>query len=196
VLAAAVMAGVKAARRTGRRTRRTKAETLARQGLAAGACAGVAAALIVSILGMTTIAFVPHDASIFEWTLPVQHIQPGSFYAFEVSVSEAAAGYLLVLLFFPLLGAGLGAWGGLYGSERPGNQPGGGGGGGRGPWRPRLGPPPPGGRKLEGPAGIDVGRLLSMPEWNPAASPVREQPARPEREPVRPASDGRRLPAG
>jgi hypothetical protein len=188
VLAAAVMAGVKAARRTGRRTRKPRAETQARQGLAAGACAGVAAALIVSILGITTVAFVPHDASIFEWTLPVQHVQAGSFYAFEVSLSEAAAGYLLVLLFFPLLGAGLGAWGGLYGSERPGNQPGGGGGGGRGPWRPRLGPPPPGGRKLEGPAAIDAVRLLSMPEWDPAARPTREQPARREREPVRPGA--------
>jgi hypothetical protein len=186
VLAAAVLAGVKAARRSGRKSRRPRGETQARQGLAAGACAGVAAALIVSILGITTIAVVPHDASIFEWTLPVQHIQPGSFYAFEVSLSEAAAGYLLVLLFFPLLGAGLGAWGGLYGSERPGNQPGGGGGGGRGPWRPRLGPRPPGGRRLEGPAGIDIGRLLSLPEWNPAAAPAREQPARPEREPVSP----------
>jgi hypothetical protein len=186
VLAAAVLAGVRAARRTSRRTRRPRAEAQARQGLAAGACAGVAAALVVSILGLITVALVPHDARIFEWTLPVQHVQPGSMYAFEVSVSEAAAGYLLVLLFFPLLGAGLGAWGGLYGSERPGNQQGGGGGGGRGPWRPRLGPPPPGGRRLEGPAEVDVGRLLSMPEWNPAAKPVREQPARTEREPVRP----------
>jgi hypothetical protein len=188
VLAAAVLAGVKAARRTGRRTRRPHADAQARQGLAAGACAGVAAALIVSILGITTVAVVPRDARIFEWTLPVQHLQAGSFYAFEVSLSEAAAGYLLVLLFFPLLGAGLGAWGGLYGSERPGNQPGNGGGGGRGPRRPRLGPPPPGGRRLEGPAAIDAGRLLSMPEWNPAATPVREQPARREREPVRPGA--------
>jgi len=188
VLAAAVTAGVKAARRAGRRSRRPQGDAQARQGLAAGACAGVAAALIVSILGITTVAFVPHDASIFEWTLPVQHAQARSFYEFEVSFSEAAAGYLLVLLFFPLLGAGLGAWGGLYGSERPGNQPGGGGGGGRGPWRPRVGPPPPGGRKLEGPAAIDAGRLLSMPEWNPAAKPVREQPARREREPVRPGA--------
>ena len=188
VLAAAVMAGVKAARRTGRRTRRPRADAQARQGLAAGACAGVAAALIVSILGITTVAFVPHDARIFEWTLPVQHVQAGTFYTFEASLSEAAAGYLLVLLFFPLLGAGLGAWGGLYGSERPGNQPGGGGGGGRGPWRPRLGPRPPGGRKLEGPAAIDAGRLLSLPEWDPTARPVREQPARREREPVRPGA--------
>ncbi|MEI4920943.1 hypothetical protein Q8G81_35900, partial [Klebsiella pneumoniae] len=68
-------------------------------------------------------------------------------YQFEVSITEAAAGYLLVLVLFPLFGAGLGAWGGLYGASgrgRPGGDDGGGSGG------PDPAPvPPPGGLALE-----------------------------------------------
>jgi hypothetical protein len=185
VVSVAVVAGVKTARRTARLgKRRVRIETQTRQGLAAGACAGVAAAIIVSILGLSTIALVPQDARVLEWTLPGQHIQPGTVYSFEVSVSAAAAGYLLVLLVFPLIGAGLGAWGGLYGSDRPGNPPGGGG-GGRGPKdkNPKA-PPPPGGKKLD--PVTDIGRLLSLPEWDPAARPVApEQAPRREKVPAR-----------
>ncbi len=58
-----------------------------------------------------------------------------------MGVSDSAAGYLVVLVFFPVLGAGLGAWGGLYGAGQPRRRPGGGGGGGSG--GPAPVPPPP-----------------------------------------------------
>jgi hypothetical protein len=184
VVTAAVMAGMKAARRSARLTRRrSRADIPTRQGLVAGACTGVAAAMVVSILGMSTIALVPQDARILEWTLPGQHLQPGSLYAFEVSVSQAAVGFLLVLLVFPLLGAGLGAWGGFYGTPR--HNPPGGGGGGRGPrGKNPIIPPSPSGKRLDNKP--DIARLLSMPEWDPRARPAGEPlPPRRERSPSR-----------
>jgi hypothetical protein len=185
VVAAAVVAGVKAARRSARLARRRGRPNIpARQGLAAGACTGVAAAMVLSILGMSTIALVPQDARVLQWTLPGQHLQPGTVYAFEVSLSQAAAGFLLVLLIFPLLGAGLGAWGGLYAEQR--RNPPGGGGGGRGPrGKDPIIPPPPGGRQLD--PKPDIGRLLSLPEWDPRAQPASpETPVRRERSPAAP----------
>ena len=181
VAGAAVVAGLKAARRTVRPSKRRPGGGIpALQGLAAGLCTGAAAAMVVSILGMSTIALVPQDARVLQWTLPGQHLQPGSFYAFEVSVSQAAVGFLLVLLIFPLLGAGLGAWGGMYGAQR--RNPPGGGGGGRGPrGKDPIIPPPPGGKRVE----PDIGRILSMPEWDPRARPVTErEPLRRERAPA------------
>lgn len=186
VIAGAVVAGVKAARRSARAAKkRGRINIPARQGLAAGACTGVAAAMVLSILGMITIALVPQDARVLQWSLPGQHLQPGSVYAFEVSLSQAAAGFLLVLLVFPLLGAGLGAWGGLYADQR--RNPPGGGGGGRGPRDkgPKL-PPSPGGRRLD--PRPDLGWLLSLPEWDPRAKPV-QVPAEPRREKT-PAAPG------
>lgn len=69
-----------------------------------------------------------------------QAAAPRAVYEFEVGVSDGAAGYLLVLILFPVFGAGLGAWGGLYGAGQP-RRPGGGGGGG--PKGPDPVPPPP-----------------------------------------------------
>ncbi len=151
-LGAGVAAGLTAARRTpGRGGRLPLADARARQGVAAGLCAGAAAALLVSLLGISTVALLPHEAMRLQWALPSRHAWPGTLYAFEVSVSDSAAGHLLVLVLFPLLGAGLGAWGGLYGADRPRRQPGGGGGGGGGGgWGPAPAPPPPGGARLRG----------------------------------------------
>lgn len=142
----------------------------ARHGVAAGLCAGVAAALIVCVLGVSTAALLPHRAASITWTLPDRNVSsggamdqhlslgldvrrhlstgdtvsrlpsPGAVYGFEVGVSDGAAGYLAVLLLFPVFGAGLGAWGGLYGAGQP-RRPGGGGGGGRD--GPDPVPPPP-----------------------------------------------------
>jgi hypothetical protein len=192
-LAVGVVAGVKATRRAHRQNgKRGRADTRTRQGVAAGVFAGVAAAMTVSILGIGTIALVPHEASALQWTLPIQpHLPPGSTYEFGLTLSEAAAGYLLALIFFPLLGAGLGAWGGLYASDRPGRQPGGGGGGG-GPRRPDVKPrPPAGGRNPDDErptAAPGFGRrLLDLPEWKvPAGTPV-DDPVTPSRREKTPA---------
>ena len=183
VLAGAVVAGVMAGRRTSRRdSPRPMYEARARQGAAAGLCGGAATALLVSVLGISVIALVPHVASSLQWTLPTRPVQPGSLYKFEVSMSEAAAGYLLVLVFFPLIGTGLGAWGGMYAAGRPGHRPGGNGGGG--PERPRRPSPSPGGLERTddpAPAGLDARGLLALPPWGVPPEPAGRQPADPAR---------------
>jgi hypothetical protein len=183
VLGGAVVAGVMAGRRTSRReTSRPMYEARARQGAAAGLCVGVAAALLVSVLGISVIALVPHVASSLQWSLPARHAQPGSAYKFEMGMSEAAAGYLLVLLIFPLVGAGLGAWGGMYAAGRPGHRPGGTGGGG--PERPQRPTPSPGGlERTPEPAlpALDARGLLGLPPWETPSEPVERQPADPAR---------------
>jgi hypothetical protein len=99
-----------------------------------------------------------------------------ALYQFEMSVADTAAGYLLALVCFPLFGAGLGAWGGLFAAGRPGRRPGGGGGGGG---APEPGPPPPdGGRRAgdEGQPALLRGYLRELPGFpgpgdEPAAAP-------------------------
>ena len=169
----------------------------AKQGVMAGLCAGAAAALLVSLLGISTIALAPQDAPGIQWTLPSHGGQAGPVYQFEVSVTEAAAGYLLVLVLFPLFGAGLGAWGGLYGASRPG-RPGGDDGGGSGGPEPEP-VPPPGGLQLEDdrqPAVLDIRRILELPPWQgvppPPDSPWRRSP---DKEPANPVRH-QRTPAG
>jgi RNA polymerase-binding transcription factor DksA len=224
VLATVVAAGLAAARRTsGRGSRLPLADARARQGVAAGLCAGGGAALLVSLLGISTTVLLPHEVNRFQWALPdrhlapetrhpaptARHLAPGtrylaseSVYRFEVNVSHGAAGYLSVLVFFPLLGAGLGAWGGLCAVGRPGRRPGGGGGGG-GSQEP--GPPPPGGgRRLDGDREpvIVHGRLPKVPAGGgvPGATgsgqpaPRHPGPRHPGRIPARPAGRSRPRP--
>ena len=161
VLGITIAAGIAAARRTPvRGSRLPSADARARHGVAAGLCAGAVAALLVSVLGISTVALLPHEANQLTWTLPYRytepsryaeprspdwllqyrHAAPDAIYQFEVGVSDSAAGYLVVLVLFPVFGAGLGAWGGLYGAGQPRRRPGGGGGGGGG--RDPVPPPP------------------------------------------------------
>jgi hypothetical protein len=187
VLAAAVAAAMVAARRVpsrkGRRDRHAPRDRRALQGLAAGACVGFTAALVVSLLGVVTIALAPHLAVGLQWTLPGRAVPPGSVYDFEAAMTDAGAGYLLVLLLFPVLGAGLGAWAGLVadGGLRP---DGGGGGGGSGKRRPKPVPPGGGGHVPPPPdlARADLARLLSLPDWRIIAGPA-GQPAAPRHAP-------------
>jgi hypothetical protein len=170
----------------------------AKQGVMAGMCAGAAAALLVSLLGITTIALAPQDAQGIQWTLPSHAGTAGPVYQFEVSVTEAAAGYLLVLLLFPLFGAGLGAWGGLYGASGRG-RPGGDGGGGSGGPQPEPAPPPSGLALDDAhqPPAVDIRRILNSPEWTglPAPPGSAEPAGSPEHDPATP--DRReRVPAG
>jgi hypothetical protein len=156
VLGIIIAAGIAAARRTPvRGSRLPPGDARARHGVAAGLCAGAVAGLLVSVLGTSTVALLPHEANRLTWTLPYRYAEPRSpawllqyrpaapdaVYEFEVGVSDSAAGYLIVLVFFPVFGAGLGAWGGLYGAGQPRRRPGGGGGGGSG--GPAPVPPPP-----------------------------------------------------
>jgi hypothetical protein len=185
VFAGATVAVVMAARRTSRRERDgTLTHVLARQCVAAGLCVGVTCALLVSVLGIATIAIAPHAASSIQWTIPGSNVPGGSsIYRFEVNASHAVAGYLLILIIFPFLGAGIGAWGGLFAAGNRGLRPGGGGGGGTKPPRPKT-PPPGGGRQLDGSPAFTAANLLNLPEWDPAAGGPRVDPASPERVPA------------
>ncbi len=192
VLAAATAASVAAARRAsscpGTRPPR---DVSARQGLAAGACAGFAAAAVVSVLGIATIALLPHAAAGLQWTLPGRDGPPGSVYDFEVAMTEAGAGFLLVLLIFPVVGAGLGAWAGRFAGST-GLRPDGGGGGG-GPKGPGPQPRPPvGGQHASAPPDLSPGelaRLLTRTDWRIIAAA--DRPATPEHVPA-----PERVPAG
>ena len=185
VLAAAIAAAIVAARRaSARKGGLPLREVRARQGLAAGACVGFAAAVVVSLLGIATIALLPHAASGLQWTLPGRAAPPGSVYNFEVGVTEAGAGYLLVLVIFPVLGAGLGAWAGLFAGDTGLRPDGGGGGGPRGP-EPEP-PPPDGGRHAPAPpqlAAVDLARMLTQTDWRVIADAPEHVP-QPERMPV------------
>lgn len=156
-LGTAIAAGLMAARRTVRRHKQLPlADTRARQGVAAGLCAGAVAALVFCVLSTGTVAVLPHMFKPLLWvfTNPRPSVPPfrGAhlphlsnynpvLYQFEMSVADTAAGYLLALICFPLFGAGLGAWGGLFAAGYSGWRPGGGGGGGGG--APGPGSPPP-----------------------------------------------------
>ena len=162
-LGTAIAAGLVAARRTGRRRQQLPvADTRARQGVVAGLCAGAVAALLFCVLSTGTVALLPNTVKpllwVFTkpqppvWTLAGAHLPRPSMYnpalyQFEMSVADTSAGYLLALICFPLLGAGLGAWGGLVAAGRSGRGSGGGGGGGGAP-EPEP-PPPDGGRRVD-----------------------------------------------
>jgi hypothetical protein len=195
VLASGVAAGMMAARRASvRGGKLSQADVRARQGVATGLCAGAAAALVVCALDISTAVFVPDALDRLRWAVSGPHPAPAGVYAFGISLTETAAGHLLVLVIFPVLGAGLGAWGGLYAAGRPGQLPGeGGGGGGSGPPAP---PPasPSGGQHLdEGhrPAILRGGYLVNLPAvpgLPGAADHEDPAPSRPVKIPVGTAS--------
>jgi hypothetical protein len=155
VIGVTIAAGLTAARRTSAGGRLPLADARARQGVAAGLCAGTAAALLASVLGLITISLLPQEANRLawthpyrdaypvgpHWTHPYRSAYPSGVYQFEVGAGDSAAGFLSVLVLYPMFGAGLGAWGGLYAAGQPRRRPGGGGGGGGGPDGPA--PPPP-----------------------------------------------------
>jgi len=205
-LGTAIAAGLMAARRARRsRGQLPLADVRARQGMAAGLCAGAVAALVFCLLSTGSVALLPHLVKplLWEftgprppvWTLGGAHLPRPTMYnaalsQFEMSVADTAAGYLLALICFPLFGAGLGAWGGLFAAGYSGRRPGGGGGGGGGGDEPEPGPPPPdGGRRAAGdrlPA-ILRGYLHDLPVSPGSPAPWDEPaaaPSHPEKVPV------------
>jgi hypothetical protein len=203
-LGAAIAAGLVAARRTSRRRQQLPlADVRARRGMAAGLCAGVVAALLFCVLSTGTAALLPHMVKplmwVFSkprptiltfggaplprppaWTLGGSHLPHPSMYnaalyQFEMSVANTAAGYLLALVCFPLFGAGLGAWGGLFAAGPSGRRPGGGGGGGGREDEP--GPPPPdGGRRAGDEPAFLRGYLHELP-FSPGSPAPWDEPA-------------------
>jgi hypothetical protein len=214
VLGTSIAAGVVAARRADRRQQLPLADVRARQGMAAGLCAGAAAALVFCVLSTGTAALLPDLVKPLMWvftnprsnvltfggaSLPrpprgslhggyLSHpdIYNAALRQFEMSVADTAAGYLLALICFPLFGAGLGAWGGLFAAGHSGRRPGGGGGGGGG-GEPEPGPPPPdGGRRADDdrqPA-LLRGYLHELPGFPASGDEPAAAPAQPEKVPA------------
>ncbi|HEY9242539.1 MAG TPA: hypothetical protein VIP48_11185 [Streptosporangiaceae bacterium] len=189
-----VAAGLAAARRTPatRRGRLSVVDYRSRQGFAAGLCAGGAGALLFVLLSTGTIVLAPHVQEPLRWSFATAAGRFNDSYPlldrFGTGAANTAAGYLIALIIFPLIFAGLGAWGGMYGAERPGQRPGGGGGGGGGggPRRPKP-PPPDGGRRRDDdlPAILRGGYLKELPglaDLSPAPREIAPDP--PERVPA------------
>ena len=197
-------AGLVAARRADRRRQqRPLADARARQGVAAGLCAGAVAGLLFCLLSTGTVALLPHTVKPLlwaftpprpppVWTLAGAHFPHPSMYnqalyQFVASVADTAAGYLPALICFPLFGAGLGAWGGLFAAGNPGRRPGRGGGGGG---APEPGPPPPDGGRRATDDRLPVilrGYLNELPVSPGSPAPGDEPaaaPSRPEKVPA------------
>jgi hypothetical protein len=192
-----IAAGMAAARRTsGRSSRLPLADARARQGFAAGLCAGIAAALVSALLGLTTIALMPQEANRLawsqpyrytlpkggpHWTRPYRTALPDGVYQWEVGASDSAGGFLSVLVLYPLFGAGLGAWGGLYAAGQPRRRPGGGGGGGGEGPDPVPTPPDEGARRDDErvPAILRGGYLRELPVTPDLSPDPDEEPAVP-----------------
>jgi hypothetical protein len=120
------------------------------QGVAAGFLATGVGALIVTAVGTGTVALMPRSGGLLRWLYPGQHLSAAVAYNRELAASMNAAGYFLILLFFPVIGLNLGAWGSSWAFARgSGSPPGGGGPPGLGP-----APDPPGGGQASLPAGM------------------------------------------
>jgi hypothetical protein len=135
-LAAPAAASAAATRHSRRREPATDA---APAGVAAGAVTGAAAALLTAATSTWMIARLPGDPRLLRWAAAhvgyysISGAPPRGLPDFAAGYSSYAAGYLIVLLVFPLLGAGLAAWPAVLaaGPRRPG------------PGRPGRGGPSP-----------------------------------------------------
>lgn len=205
-----IAAALRAARRTvARRRPLPLADTRARQGFAAGLSAGAAAALIACLLHTGTIALLPHHVKPLAWVFSSTQLAHRAGYPtfldqFEMGIADTLAGYLIMLVACPVLGAGLGAWAGLFASGRPGQQPGNGGGGGGGDEPEPV--PSPGGSGRDRDEDKDGhqpaflrGYLHELPADSGLATPAGDDhgaPDQPSRIPVGAASStSRRTPA-
>ncbi|HEY3608296.1 MAG TPA: hypothetical protein VGL06_12390 [Pseudonocardiaceae bacterium] len=97
-----VVAGMMAARRS-------------RQGVAAGVVTAVIAALVITVFSVTTMLLFPQRVTLADDS--PGHAS-GSAYDVRMSVSDTAAGYLMLLLFAPWVGALAGACGSAVGRRR------------------------------------------------------------------------------
>jgi hypothetical protein len=138
-LAAPAAASAAAARHLRRREPGTDA---APSGVAAGAVTGAVAALLTATTSTWMIAQLPGHPGLLRWAAghvgyySIGGASPRGLPGFAAGYSSYAAGYLIVLLLFPLLGSALAAWPALLAAGRRPPGPGRPGGG-------RADPPPP-----------------------------------------------------
>lgn len=114
-----------------------------RQAAVAGFLATAVGALMVAMLGSTTIALMSRAGWVLHWLYPGQHLSAAVSYANDLAASVRADNYGLILLAFPVIGLLMGlAGGGLaFPAVSPGAPPGGGGGEPGPPGDPAPDPP-------------------------------------------------------
>jgi len=122
-----------------------------RQSTVAGLLTTLVGALLVTFAGTGTIALMPKAGWLMHWLYPGQHLAASVAHGHELTASGAAVGYLLVLLSFPFIGLGAGAWGGMSTAGVPGGP-----GSGGGPPGPGPSPGPPDGGRYAGAGDEDI----------------------------------------
>lgn len=122
-----------------------------RQSTVAGLLTTLVGALLVTFAGTGTIALMPKAGWLMHWLYPGQHLAASVAHGHELAASGAAVGYLLILLSFPVIGLGAGAWGGMSTASVPGGP-----GSGGGPPGPGPSPGPPDGGRYAGAGDEDI----------------------------------------
>jgi hypothetical protein len=116
------------------------------QGVAAGLLANGLAAMLTSILGTGTALLLVRSPGLVHWVTPGRHLTAIATYRYELNTGNNAGGYLLMLMFFPVIGLIMStlAAGITNPAPRQSDSPGNGGGPPPGPG-PEPGPEPSGG---------------------------------------------------
>jgi len=145
-----------------------------RQSTVAGLLTTLIGALLVTFAGTGTIALMPKAGWLMHWLYPGQHLAASVAHGHELAASGAAVGYLLILLSFPVIGLGAGAWGGMSTAEVPGGP-----GSGGGPPGPGPSPGPPDAGRYAGAGDEDIPVLrVPGPEEDRTRDLVGATPAR------------------
>jgi len=132
--APAVAGGVAGRRYRGPGSPEQLARARVTQGVVAGFLATGTGALIVTVLGTSTVALMPSAAWLRGWLYPGQHLLAHVAYRHELAASSSVGGYVLLLIIFPVIGLLLGSISVATAIELPGSSgPPGDGGPGRGP---------------------------------------------------------------
>jgi hypothetical protein len=165
LLGGPVVAGVAAGRRyRGPGSPQQLANVRIWQGGVAGFLATGVGALIVAVLGTGTVALMPRAAWLRHLLYPGQHLLAAAASSRELTASELAQGYRIILVAFPVIGLLLGFIGSGAAIDWSRLSPGGG--GPPGPPGPEPMPDPPdGGLLADAGAGTD-GLAAGLPGWS------------------------------
>jgi hypothetical protein len=74
------------------------------QGVAAGLLANGLAAMLTSMLGAGTALLLVKSPGLVHWVTPGRHLTAIATYRYELNTGNNAGGYLLMLMFFPVIG--------------------------------------------------------------------------------------------
>lgn len=74
------------------------------QGVAAGLLANGLAAMVTSVLGAGTALLISRSPGLVHWVTPGRHLTAIATYRYQLNTANNAGGYLLMLMFFPVIG--------------------------------------------------------------------------------------------